>query len=55
MERLYTVTYMKYGPTNFNPESWQYQAAEYMWNAGVDNIVKDDYLTPPIASRIFWT
>ena len=41
VERLYTVTYMKYGPTNFNPESWQYQAAEYMWNAGVDNIVKD--------------
>ena len=41
VERLYTVTYIKYGPNNFNPESWQHQTADHMWNAGVHNIVKD--------------
>ena len=41
VERLYTVTYIRYGPNKFNPASWQYQTAEYMWNAGVDNIVKN--------------
>ena len=39
IERLYTVTHIKYGPASFKPESWQYQTADYMWNAGVDKIV----------------
>ena len=39
VERLYTVTFIKYGPGSFKPESWQHQTADYMWNAGVDKIV----------------
>lgn len=31
MERLYLVTYIKYGPLDFNPHSWQDQTADYMW------------------------
>ena len=41
IERLYTVTYIKYGPTNFKPESWQHQTADYMWTAGVSGIVRE--------------
>ena len=41
IERLYTVTYIKYGPTNFKPESWQHQTADSMWNAGVSEIVRE--------------
>ncbi len=41
VERLYTVTKIKYGPSNFNPESWQHQSAEYMWGQGVDTIIAD--------------
>jgi hypothetical protein len=37
MERLYTVTYLKYGPLTFNPFSWTDQTAEYMWNDGNGN------------------
>ena len=41
IERLYTVTCIKYGPTNFKPESWQHQTADYMWNSGVSEIVRE--------------
>lgn len=44
IERLYTVTYIKYGPRNFNPLSWLDQTAEYMWDdrqgGGVGSIVE---------------
>ena len=49
MERLYTVVTIKYGPSNFNPESWQHQTAEYMWDQGVDAIIADRL--PDSASR----
>ena len=39
IERLYTITYVKYGPTKFEPANWQDQTAEYMWNSGVDEII----------------
>ena len=39
LERLYTVTYIKYGPPDFKPEKWQDQTAEYMWKAGVGDII----------------
>ena len=39
IERLFTVTYIKYGPTGFKRDSWKDQSAEYMWNSGVDEIV----------------
>lgn len=42
VERLYTITYIKYGPTDFKPEKWQDQAAEYMWNEGVDHIIESE-------------
>lgn len=37
LERLYTITYIKHGPKNFNPLSWSDQTAEYMWNDGSGN------------------
>lgn len=40
IERLYTVTYVKYGPKKFKPSSWQDQTADYMWKSGVDEIIK---------------
>ena len=40
IERLYTITYLKYGPTNFRPASWQDQTADYMWNSGVGEIMR---------------
>ena len=39
LERLYTISYTKYGPTSFKPESWQHQTAEYMWNSGAGDII----------------
>ena len=39
IERLYTITYIKYGPTTFRPDSWQDQTTEHMWNSGVGDIV----------------
>ena len=35
------VTYIKYGPTDFRPDSWKDQTAEYMWDSGVGEIVGD--------------
>lgn len=40
LERLYTIVYAKYGPKDFNPISWADQTAEFMWNAGVGEIIK---------------
>ncbi len=40
IERLYLITYAKYGPADFEPESWERQAAEYMWNAGAGTIIE---------------
>ena len=34
IERLYTVTNIKHGPSGFDPDSWKKQAAEYMWGDG---------------------
>jgi hypothetical protein len=39
IERLFTVTYIKYGPTDFKPDSWKDQSAEYMWSSGVGKII----------------
>lgn len=37
LERLYIVTYQKYGPQKFKPESWADQTVEYMRKARVGN------------------
>ena len=34
IERLYTVTNIKYGPNGFDPDSWKNQTVEYMWDSG---------------------
>ena len=34
IERLYTISKIKYGPSNFAPDSWKDQTSEYMWDAG---------------------
>ena len=40
VERLYTLTNIKHGPSNFAPDSWKDQSAEYMWrHGGVEGIV----------------
>jgi len=40
IERLYTVVYKKYGPDEFNPDSWQDQTAEHMWDDGAGSIIE---------------
>lgn len=40
IERLYTVTQVKHGPSDFTPGSWANHTAEAMWNEGVDEIFK---------------
>ncbi|MCY4365193.1 MAG: AAA family ATPase [Chloroflexi bacterium] len=39
IERLYIISYAKYGPSSFNPESWQHQTAESMWNSGAKEVI----------------
>lgn len=43
MERLYLVTFIKYGPEDFKPHSWQEVTAEHMWGTnnqpGVGQII----------------
>ena len=39
IERLYIISYAKYGPSGFNPESWQHQTAESMWNGGARGVI----------------
>ncbi|MGB6679799.1 MAG: AAA family ATPase [Candidatus Bathyarchaeia archaeon] len=54
IERLYLVTYIKYGPSNFNPHSWQDQTSEYMWgdekNPRVGEIIENKI--PKIGVRL---
>ena len=40
IERLYTITYIKYGPAEFDPASWQHQPAEYMWKEGAGQVIQ---------------
>ena len=40
IERLYTIAYAKYGPNSFEPESWQHQTAQYMWNNGAGGVIR---------------
>ena len=40
LERLYLVSYIKHGPSDFQPESWQHQTAEYMWTSGVGDVIE---------------
>jgi hypothetical protein len=39
-ERLYLISYAKYGPPQFDPQSWSHQTAEYMWDAGAGRIIE---------------
>ena len=42
IERLYIICKIKYGPSNFVPDSWKDQTAEYMWDDGrVGRIITD--------------
>jgi hypothetical protein len=41
IERLYTVVNAKYGPSDFNPDSWVDQAPEYMWNSGAGAVIME--------------
>lgn len=41
IERLYTVVNAKYGPSDFNPDSWVDQTAEYMWNSGAGAVIME--------------
>ena len=40
IERLYLVAYIKHGPKDFDPRTWANQGAEFMWCAGVAEIIK---------------
>ena len=50
VERLYTITYRKYGKLDFDPNSWQHQTAEYMWNEGAGQIIQEKF--PGSAGRL---
>jgi len=51
IERLYTITNIKYGPDNFNPDSWRDQSAEHMWgDGGVGAIVEGR--VPKVGKRL---
>jgi len=50
IERLYTVVYIKYGPSSFNPDSWKDQTAEYMFDSGVGKII--DEKAPGIGNKL---
>ena len=39
VERLYLVSYDKYGPDSFNPVSWTNHTAEYMWDSGAGEVI----------------
>ena len=40
IERLYTISKVKYGPSNFVPDSWKDLTTEYMWDSGgVESII----------------
>lgn len=54
IERLYLISYIKYGPSSFNPLSWIDQTAEYMWDdrqgGGVGSILEKKI--PGIGKRL---
>lgn len=50
IERLYTVVYIKYGPSSFKPDSWKDQTAEYMFDSGVGKII--DEKAPGIGNKL---
>ncbi len=54
IERLYTITYIKHGPSTFKPLSWLDQTAEYMWDdrqgGGVGKIIEKK--APNIGRRL---
>ena len=50
VERLYTITYSKYGKPGFDPNSWQHQTADYMWNEGTGQIIREKL--PDSADRL---
>ena len=50
IERLYIISYIKYGPLNFKPESWRRQSAEFMWNSGARDIILSRF--PDSESRL---
>ena len=35
------MTYIKYGPTGFKPDSWKDQTTDYMWDSGVGKIINE--------------
>ena len=39
IERLYTISFAKYGPPGFRAETWQHQTAESMWNSGAKEVI----------------
>ena len=41
IERLYLIAYKKYGPPDFNSDSWLHQPAEYMWDAGAGEVIQE--------------
>jgi hypothetical protein len=47
LERLYTIVYVRYGPTDFDPASWQNQTAEHMWTAGAGDIIATEVPDAP--------
>ena len=42
LERLYIICKMKYGPSDFVPDSWKDQTAEYMWDGGRVGLIITD-------------
>jgi hypothetical protein len=50
IERMYTITYKKYGPPNFNSQAWLDQTADSMWNSGVGDII--ERAKPGIGTRL---
>jgi hypothetical protein len=40
IERLYIIAYQKYGPSTFNPHSWEDQTAESMWLSGIGTLIE---------------
>lgn len=39
LERLYLIAYVKYGPSDFEADSWHRQTAEYMWESGAGEVI----------------
>ena len=51
IERLYTIAKIKHGASNFVPDSWKDQSAQYMWSdGGVGDII--DGIDPDAGKRL---